>query len=49
MNSELSISAALNNVFSMKTGYLLRYDNLPNPGAFAKTDTLLTTALVAKF
>ncbi|MBC7540497.1 MAG: DUF481 domain-containing protein [Bacteriovorax sp.] len=49
MNSELSITAALNNVFSVKTGYLLRYDNLPNAGAVAKTDTLLTTALVAKF
>lgn len=48
MNSELSITAALNNMFAIKTGYLLRYDNLPNPGA-AKTDTLLTTALVAKF
>lgn len=49
MNSELSITAALNNIFSIKTGYLLRYDNLPNAGAVAKTDTLLTTALVAKF
>lgn len=49
MNSELSISAALNNIFSVKSGYLLRYDHLPNPGAKAKTDTLFTTALVAKF
>lgn len=49
MNSELSVIAALNNVFSLKTGYLLRYDHLPNPGAHTKTDTLLTTALVAKF
>lgn len=49
MNSELSLSAALNNMFALKTGYLLRYDNLPNPNAVAKTDTLLTTSLVAKF
>lgn len=49
MNTELSISAALNNIFSIKSGYLLRYDNLPNPGAHAKTDKLFTTALVAKF
>lgn len=49
MNSELSITAAFNSIFSIKTGYLLRYDNLPNAGAVAKTDTLLTTALVAKF
>lgn len=49
MNSELSIIAALNTVFYVKSGYLLRYDHLPNPGAVAKTDTLFTTALVAKF
>jgi len=49
MNSEFSISAAFNNVFSVKTGYLLRYDNLANAGAVTKTDTLFTTALVAKF
>lgn len=49
MNTELSITAALNNMFAIKTGYLLRYDNLPNLGATAKTDTLLTTSLVAKF
>lgn len=49
MNTELSITAALNKTFSVKTGYLLRYDNLPNTGVVAKTDTLFTTALVAKF
>ncbi|MGZ3788714.1 MAG: DUF481 domain-containing protein [Bacteriovorax sp.] len=49
MNSELSISAALNRIFSVKSGYLLRYDHLPNPGAHATTNTLFTTALVAKF
>ena len=49
MNSEFSISASLNNIFSLKTGYLLRYDNLPNLGIMAKTDSLLTTSLVAKF
>lgn len=49
MNSELSVSAAINSVFAVKTGYLLRYDNLPSQGAVAKTDTLFTTSLVAKF
>ncbi len=49
MNSELSITAALNQIFSIKSGYLLRYDNLPAPGALAKTDSLFTTALVAKY
>lgn len=49
INSEASISAALNNVFSIKTAYLLRYDRVPPPTAATRTDTLFTTALVAKF
>lgn len=49
MNTELSVSAALNRTFSVKSGYLLRYDHLLNPGSQARTDTLFTTALVAKF
>ena len=48
-NTELSLSVLLTNIFSLKSGFLLRYDNLPAPGIFHKTDTLLTTALVAKF
>ena len=49
INTELSISAALSSVFSIKTAYLLRYDHDPAAGADVRTDTLLTTALVAKF
>lgn len=49
INTEASISAALNNIFSIKTAYLLRYDKVPPPAAKTRTDTLLTTALVAKF
>jgi putative salt-induced outer membrane protein len=48
INTELSLSAALTSVFSIKSAYLLRYDHLPAIGS-ATTDTLLTTALVAKF
>lgn len=48
-NSELSMSAVLNSVFSLKTGLLLRYDHSPAPGILYNTDTLFTTALVAKF
>ena len=48
-NSEFSIWAALNETFSLKTAYLLRYDHKPAPGVVYKSDTLLTTALVAKF
>ncbi len=47
-NSELSVAAAISSMFSIKTGYLIRYDNLP-AGAFTKMDRLFTTALVAKF
>lgn len=49
INTELSVSAALTSVFSIKSAYLLRYDHMPAPASTTKTDTLLTTALVAKF
>jgi putative salt-induced outer membrane protein len=48
-NTELSLSAMMNDVFSLKTGMLIRYDHLPAPGILYKTDSLFTTALVAKF
>jgi putative salt-induced outer membrane protein len=48
-NSELSVSAVLSSIFSLKSGILLRYDHFPAPGILYKTDTLFTTALVAKF
>ena len=49
INSEISLSAILTNLFSLKSGFLLRYDHLPAPGINYKTDTLITTALVSKF
>lgn len=49
LNTELSLSAVLNSTFSLKSGVLLRYDHFPAPGIAYKTDTLFTTALVAKF
>jgi putative salt-induced outer membrane protein YdiY len=48
-NTELSMSAILTDMLSIKTGFLLRHDNLPAPGVAYKTDTLFTTSLVAKF
>lgn len=48
-NTELSLSAMLNRVFSMKSSILLRYDHFPAPGIVNKTDTIFSTALVAKF
>lgn len=47
MNGEASVSAMISQVFSLKTSYLLNYDNLPNTGK--TTDTTFTTALVATF
>jgi putative salt-induced outer membrane protein YdiY len=49
INSELSLSAALNDVFALKTAYLVKYRNLLIAPAFVNTDTQFTTALVAKF
>ncbi len=48
LNSELSLSAVLTSIFSIKAGYLVKYDGLPAGGA-KTTDTLFTTALVAKY
>lgn len=49
VNTELSLNAMLNSVFSVKSGYLVRFDGMPAPGVVKKTDTVFTTALVAKF
>jgi putative salt-induced outer membrane protein YdiY len=48
INTELSLSVALTEIFAFKTGYLINYNNIPANGALA-LDTLFTTALVAKF
>ena len=47
-NWEASVSSALSSVFSLKVAYLSKTDNEPVANA-EKTDTTLTTALVAKF
>lgn len=49
LNTELSISAVASSIFSFKSSVLVRYDHFPAPGILYKTDTLFTTALVAKF
>lgn len=48
VNSLLSLSSALSTMFSLKVSYEVKTDNLPVAGA-EKTDSKLTTALVAKF
>lgn len=48
-NTEISLSAILTEMFSMKSSFLIRYDHAPAPGVEYKSDTLFSTALVAKF
>ena len=48
ISNTLSVSVAINKLFSLKASYNLMYLNEPVPG-FGKTDTITTLALVAKF
>lgn len=47
VNAEASVNAALDSRFSIKTAYLVKYDNMP--AALHKTDSLFSTSLIAKF
>ncbi|NDD90691.1 DUF481 domain-containing protein [bacterium] len=49
LNLEPAIQAMLSEWLSLKVGYEMRYINEPLPGAQYKTDTVFSTALVAKF
>lgn len=49
LNSELSVSAAMNAIFALKSGIMLRYNNLPPVATAQKSDITFTTALTAKF
>jgi len=42
--SETSLVAPLSGAVALKAGYVIRFDNLPEPG-FKKTDRLLTTGI----
>ena len=44
INSATDLVAPLSTVFSIKVGYVIRFDNLPPPG-FKKTDRILTTGI----
>lgn len=48
-NAEASLASTLSTMFSLKVGYLVKTDNKPATATAKKTDTTLTTALVAKF
>ncbi|MBC7692709.1 MAG: DUF481 domain-containing protein [Methylotenera sp.] len=49
VNGEASVSAALTEIFSIKTAYLVKYEHQPAPPATERTNTWFTTALVAQF
>lgn len=49
LNTELSLSAVLTSIFSLKTAYAIKYNHLPAPGVLENTDSQFTTALVARF
>jgi putative salt-induced outer membrane protein YdiY len=49
LNAEFSTSANLNSVLALKVAYLYKYDHQLNPGATRNSDTVLTTALVARY
>jgi putative salt-induced outer membrane protein len=48
LNTESAVVAPLSKKLALKAGYVVRYDNLPEPG-FKKTDRFLTTGLQLSF
>ncbi len=49
LNSETALISAFSNVFSLKTSYVIRFDNQPVPSTLKKTDTVLALTLIANF
>ena len=49
LNSTLGATAAISSIFSIKLSYDVKYNNAPPAGVVFKTDSVFTTALVAKF
>lgn len=49
LNSEFSVTAALTDVFALRTSYLVKYDNDPATTSVQRADSLLSSAIVAKF
>ncbi|NNG15538.1 MAG: DUF481 domain-containing protein [Gemmatimonadales bacterium] len=48
VNSETALVAALSKQIALKLGYVVRYDNLPEPG-FKETDRLFTSGIQVNF
>jgi len=48
-NAELSTDASITNILALRIAYLMKFDNQPNVGTKKKTDSTLTTSLVATY
>ena len=48
LNTETALVAALSKQIALKLGYVVRYDNLPEPG-FKETDRLFTSGIQVNF
>jgi putative salt-induced outer membrane protein len=49
LNSETAVLSSLSDYFSLKTSYVIKYDNEPVPKTLDDTDTILAVALVVNF
>jgi putative salt-induced outer membrane protein YdiY len=49
LNLNLSGTAAITEIFALKSAYEVKYRNVPVAPAVDQTDTQFTTAIVAKF
>ena len=49
LNSETALSSSLSDYLSLKTSYVIKYDNQPVPKTLNDTDTILALALVVNF
>lgn len=49
VNSETALISALSDYLSLKTSYVVKYDNQPVPSTLKETDTILSVALVVNF
>ncbi|MBF0383069.1 MAG: DUF481 domain-containing protein [Magnetococcales bacterium] len=49
VNSETAVTTAFNDIFSLKIGYTVKYDNEPLTSSFDKTDTVLNATVIANY
>jgi len=49
VNSVTALTAALNDSFSLKMSYVIKYDNVTVPSTLNDKDTIFSTAIVANF